>query len=216
MNTPFKSLLLATVAVTLSACAVNPQTGQREMNKTATYGLGAAAACGIVGAITNGGKGARNSALACGIIGAGVGAYMDHQEKLLRDKLAGSQVQVQRVGDQIKLVMPENITFATGSSALGASAVKTLRDVAGVLAEYPDTTMTVSGHTDNTGSLALNQRLSEQRAGSVAAVLQQNGVASSRIHTVGYGPSQPVAGNDTADGRAKNRRVEIAINPVKA
>ena len=215
MKLSIKYLVLATAAIAMTGCAVNPQTGQTEMNKTATYGLGAAAACGIVGALTHGSKGARNSALACGALGAGVGAYMDHQEKLLREKLANTQVQVQRVGDQIKLVMPENITFATNSATLGSGAVKTLGDVAGVLAQYSDTTMVVAGHTDSTGSLALNQSLSERRASSVATILQQKGVAGSRIRTVGFGPNQPVADNGSADGRAKNRRVEIAIDPVK-
>ncbi|MDC7709446.1 OmpA family protein [Vogesella indigofera] len=215
MKLSIKSLAIASLAVAVTGCAVNPQTGQSEMSKTATYGLGAAAACGIVGALTHGGKGARNSALACGALGAGVGAYMDYQEKLLREKLANSQVQVQRVGDQIKLVMPENITFATGSATLGSGAVKTLGDVAGVLAQYADTTMVVAGHTDSTGSQALNQSLSERRAAAVANVLQQRGVASARIRSVGYASSQPVADNGTAEGRAKNRRVEIAIDPIK-
>lgn len=215
MKLSIKSLAIAGIAIAMTGCAVNPQTGQSEMNKTATYGLGAAAACGIVGALTHGGKGARNSALACGVIGAGVGAYMDHQEKLLREKLANSQVQVQRIGDQIKLIMPENITFATGSSTLSGSATKTLNDVAAVLAQYPDTTMVVSGHTDSTGSQSVNQTLSERRAASVAGILQQRGVAGSRIRSTGFGPSQPVASNDTADGRARNRRVEISINPAQ-
>lgn len=213
MKISVKALVISGIAIAMTGCAVNPQTGQNEMNKTATYGLGAAAACGIVGALTNGSKGARNSALACGVIGAGVGAYMDHQEKLLREKLANSQVQVQRVGDQIKLVMPENITFPTGSATLNSGANKTLGDVAGVLVQYPDTTMMVVGHTDSTGSQATNQSLSERRAASVSSILQQRGVAASRIRSVGYASSQPVADNATADGRARNRRVEILIDP---
>jgi outer membrane protein OmpA-like peptidoglycan-associated protein len=111
--------------------------------------------------------------------------------------------------------MPENITFATGSATLGSGAVKTLGDVAGVLAQYADTTMVVAGHTDSTGSQALNQSLSERRAAAVATVLQQRGVAAARIRSVGYAASQPVADNGTAEGRARNRRVEIAIDPIK-
>ena len=200
-------------ALALSGCVTDPTTGQQTISKTAMYGLGGAATCGIVGALSHGSKGARNSALACGVVGAGVGAYMDHQEKLLRDNLANSGVDVERTGDQIKLVMPENITFATGSAALGGGASASLDKVAEVLAKYTDTTISVAGHTDNTGSDALNQRLSEQRAQAVAHYLNSRGVAANRISTVGYGPRQPVATNATVEGRAKNRRVEISVNP---
>ncbi|KZE31809.1 OmpA family protein [Crenobacter luteus] len=211
----FKFATVAALAAALaaSACTTNPQTGQQEMSKTAMYGLGAAATCGIVGALTHGGKGARNAALGCGVVGAGVGAYMDHQEKLLREKLAGSQVQVSRDGDQIKLVMPDNITFALNSAELRPDVRKTLDDVGRVLAQYTDTSITVAGHTDSTGTLQLNQALSERRAASVGNYLQGQGVAAARIRTVGFGPNQPVASNTTAEGRAKNRRVEINITP---
>ncbi|RXZ45510.1 OmpA family protein [Crenobacter cavernae] len=209
---------LATVAamafaLAATACTTNPQTGQQEMSKTAMYGLGAAATCGIVGAMTHGGKGARNAALGCGAVGAGVGAYMDYQEKLLREKLAGSQVQVNRNGDQINLVMPENITFALNSAELRPNVRTSLDDVSKVLAQYTDTSITVSGHTDSTGTQQLNQALSERRASSVGGYLQGHGVAGARIRTVGFGPNQPVASNTSAEGRAKNRRVEINITP---
>ncbi|MCP2041492.1 outer membrane protein OmpA-like peptidoglycan-associated protein [Neisseria sp. HSC-16F19] len=203
----------ALAALVLSGCVTDPTTGQQRVSKTAMYGLGAAATCGIVGAVTHGSKGARNSALACGAIGAGVGGYMDYQEKLLRDKLANSQVEVERVGDQIKLVMPENITFATGSAALSPAATSSLTSVAEVLAKYTDTTITIAGHTDSTGSDAINNPLSENRARSVADFLYNRGVASNRMRTTGYGSRQPIASNNTVEGRAKNRRVEILINP---
>ena len=203
----------ATAALALSGCVTDPTTGQQHVSKTAMYGLGAAATCGIVGAITHGGKGARNSALACGAIGAGVGGYMDYQEKLLRDQLANTPVEVERVGDQIKLVMPESITFATGSAALNSAATGSLTAVADVLAKYTDTTITVSGHTDNTGTDAINNPLSQQRAQSVAGFLTNRSVAANRISTMGYGSRMPVASNTTVEGRAKNRRVEITINP---
>ncbi|AXK38098.1 OmpA family protein [Crenobacter cavernae] len=208
-----KLATVAAMAVALAACTTNPQTGQQEMSKTAMYGLGGAAACGIVGAMTHGGKGARNAALGCGVVGAGVGAYMDHQEKLLREKLAGSQVQVNRNGDQINLVMPENITFALNSAELRPNVRTSLDDVSKVLAQYTDTSITVSGHTDSTGTQQLNQALSERRASSVGGYLQGKGVAGARIRTVGFGPNQPVASNTSAEGRAKNRRVEINITP---
>ena len=202
-------------ALALSGCVTDPTTGQQTISKTAMYGLGGAATCGIVGALSHGSKGARNSALACGVVGAGVGAYMDHQEKLLRDNLANSGVDVERTGDQIKLVMPENITFATGSAALGGGASASLDKVAEVLAKYTDTTIQVIGHTDSTGSDAINEPLSRNRAAAVANFLSNRGVAANRISASGMGSRQPIASNTTTDGKAQNRRVEIKVNPIQ-
>lgn len=207
------TVLSACAALALGGCVTDPTTGQQQLSKTAMYGLGAAATCGIIGAITHGSKGARNSALACGAIGAGVGGYMDYQEKLLREKLANTPVEVNRVGDQIKLIMPENITFATNSAELSSAAVSSLTSVAEVLAKYTDTTITVAGYTDSTGNDSINIPLSQRRAQSVAGFLAARGVAVGRMNAVGYGSAQPVASNATAEGRAKNRRVEITINP---
>ena len=169
--------------------------------------------CGIVGALTHGGKGARNSALACGAIGAGVGGYMDYQAKKLRESLANTDVKVEQQGNQIKLVMPENVTFATNSATLSANARDALTAASKTLVQYPDTTLTINGHTDNTGSDAINDPLSRNRAQSVASFLQSQGVAGSRLTTAGHGSRQPVASNATPEGRAQNRRVEILINP---
>ncbi|MDH0341654.1 OmpA family protein [Chromobacterium haemolyticum] len=201
------------VALALSACTTNPQTGQTEISKTALYGLGGAAACGLVGALTHGGKGARNSALACGAIGAGIGGYMDYQEKQLREKLKNSQIAVERIGDQLKLSLPDNITFPTNGYQLNARVQKPLGDIAGVLVQFPDTSITVAGHTDSTGAAAYNQTLSEKRAQSVTEYLQGQGVNSVRVRTMGYGTTQPVASNASESGKAKNRRVEIMITP---
>lgn len=211
-----KSLTVSATAATLAltGCVTDPATGQQKMSKTAMYGLGGAAACGVVGALTHGGKGARNSALACGAVGAGVGAYMDYQEKKLRESLAGSEVQVSRDGNQIKLTMPSAVTFDTNSATLSSAAMDSLNKAAQTLTQYPETTITVAGHTDSSGNDAINQPLSERRARSVADYLVQRGVAGSRLSTVGYGSRQPVAGNDTAAGKAQNRRVEILINPT--
>ena len=123
-----KSLTVAALAIplALTGCVTDPVSGQRNTSKTAMYGLGGAAVCGIVGALTHGGKGARNSALACGAVGAGIGGYMDYQEKKLRESLANTGVDVERNGNQIKLVMPENVTFPTNSSTLNANAQNAL------------------------------------------------------------------------------------------
>ena len=193
-----KPLTVAVLAapLALAGCVTDPVTGQQSASKTAVYGLGGAAVCGIVGALTHGGKGARNSALACGAIGAGVGGYMDYQAKKLRESLANTDVKVEQQGNQIKLVMPENVTFATNSATLSANARDALTAASKTLVQYPDTTLTINGHTDNTGSDAINDPLSRNRAQSVASFLQSQ-----------------VASNATPEGRAQNRRVEILINP---
>jgi len=202
------ALLLA-----LAGCTTNPYTGEQQVSKTAKYGGGAAAVCGILGALDSREKATR-AALGCGIVGAGVGAYMDVQEKKLREQLQGTGVQVVREGDNIRLVMPGNITFETDSSQLKSSFYPVLNSVGLVLSQYADTTMRVTGHTDNTGSRQHNQALSEQRARSVADYLVTREVAGTRMFVEGAGFDQPIADNGTADGRARNRRVELHILPM--
>lgn len=208
--------VLAATTLMLSGCVTDATTGQSKLSKTAMIGAGAAVTCGIIGAISHGGKGARNSALACGAVGAGVGGYMDYQEKLLREKLQNSEIEVSRQGDEIKLTMPSGVTFATNSAVLNESAIGSLNEVAGVLAQYNETTITVEGHTDITGNDSINQPLSERRAQAVAQYLNSKGVAATRISQIGYGSKRPVADNNTEAGRAQNRRVEIKINPQVA
>ena len=207
--------LLATSSIlVLTGCVTDPYTGQQKASKTAMYGLGGAAACGAIGGLIHGGKGARNAALACGAVGAGVGGYMDYQEAKLRESLKNTDVQVSREGNQIKLTMPSAVTFATNSATLSSPAMDSLNKAAETLVQYPETTVTVAGHTDSTGNDSINQPLSERRAQSVSGYLVQRGVAGSRLNTVGYGSRQPIASNDNETGRAQNRRVEILINPT--
>ena len=214
MRSP-KPLAIAAVLMLLAACTTNPYTGEQQASKTAAYGAGAAAVCGLVGAIESS-KHARNAALGCGIVGAGVGAYMDAQESKLRAQLQGTGVQVAREGDNIRLIMPGNITFETDSYNLRPDFYPVLNSVATVLAKYADTAIRVSGHTDNTGSRQYNQTLSEKRAGSVAEYLTAQGVARQRLVVQGQAFDQPIADNATAEGRAQNRRVEIYILPRTA
>lgn len=152
-----------------------------------------------------------------GVAGGGVGYYMDQQEKELREELVGTGVQVERTEEgQIDLVMPGNITFDVNSSDVQSSFIGTLSSVAKVLEEYENTLVTISGHTDSTGSNEYNQLLSEQRATSVASVILQEGIAVERVAAVGYGESYPIADNATAEGRAENRRVEITLDAIVA
>lgn len=199
-------------AMLAAGCTVNPYTGERQVGKAATYGAGAAAACALVGSIESS-KWARNAALGCGLAGAGVGAYMDVQEAKLREQLEGTGVGVTREGDNIRLVMPGNITFPTNSHNLRDEFHPVLNSVGEVLSKYADTTIRVTGHTDNTGGRAMNQELSERRARSVADYLVTREVDRSRMLVEGRGFEQPIADNSSEAGRAQNRRVELHILP---
>ena len=210
-----KSLALLATAALLSACVTDPYTGEERASKAATYGAGAAAVCGLIGAADSG-KHARNAALGCGIIGAGVGAYMDAQEAKLREELQGTGVSVAREGDNIRLIMPGNITFETDSYYLRSDFYPVLNSVGQVLSKYADTTLRVSGHTDNTGSHQYNQTLSEKRARSVADYLATREVAGTRMLVEGRAFDDPIADNSSAAGREQNRRVELYILPQRA
>lgn len=147
------------------------------------------------------------------LAGSAIGNYMDKQEQQFREELSGSGVQVVRDGDTIRLQMPSNITFATDSSVISSNFDPVLNDVARVLNQYNKTTMVVEGHTDSTGTAQYNQQLSESRAWSVSNHLARQGVDTRRLTVIGYGESQPIASNDTVNGRQQNRRVELRIVP---
>lgn len=206
-------VVLVSAIVSLSACVTNPDTGRTTPNKAVTYGGAAAVLCGIIGS-TESSKRARNAALGCGIVGAGIGAYMDAQEKKLREELSGTGVRIERDGHNIHLIMPGNITFNTDSFSLRSSFYPVLSDVAKVVSKYHDTHLQVVGYTDSTGKREYNQTLSENRARSVAAYLEANGVAGSRLDVEGLGQNSPIADNKTDAGRAANRRVELSIVPT--
>lgn len=202
-------------AVILTGCTTNPQTGQQQISKGALGAL-AGAALGAAVAKSNGDSDKAGRAAAIGAaLGGGVGLYMDNQERKLREQMQGTGVEVERNPQTgaVDLIMPGAITFATNSAVIAPNFTGTLSTLAATLREYDKTTITVSGHTDNTGGAALNQRLSQDRANSVASYLRSQGLPASRIQAVGYGFNQPVASNATEAGRAENRRVEISINP---
>ncbi|RUO73259.1 OmpA family protein [Idiomarina ramblicola] len=147
------------------------------------------------------------------LAGGAIGSYMDKQEEEFREELADSGVKVIRDGDNLRLQLPSNITFATGSANISQSFNPVLDDVARVLQKYEKTTMLIEGHTDSTGSAEYNQQLSLNRAKAVRNHLVGGGVDSRRVTTEGYGESMPVADNDTESGRQLNRRVELRIVP---
>ncbi|PPJ45254.1 OmpA family protein [Rhizobium sp. KAs_5_22] len=217
-----KMSILAFAAIYLTACTTtDPYTGQQKTSNLAG-GAVLGAALGAVGGavIGGGGRDSRNGAL----IGAGIGAlaggaignYMDNQEAELRAQLQGTGISVTRMGDRIILNMPSNITFATDQDQVVPQFYPTLNSVAIVLRKFDKTLIDVNGHTDSTGSVAHNEALSERRAMSVASYLNSQGVDPRRVSALGFGPSQPIASNATAEGRAQNRRVEIQIAPIKA
>lgn len=148
------------------------------------------------------------------VVGGGVGYYMDTQEAKLRKQLRSTGVSVVRDGDNINLVMPGNITFPTSKSSLKTDFYPVLDSVALVLEEFEKTVIVVSGYTDSVGTDASNQQLSENRAETVADYLKGKGITAVRFDTVGFGERNPVADNNTEEGRALNRRVEITLLPI--
>ena len=151
-----------------------------------------------------------------GLAGGAIGNYQDRQERELRDRMAGTGVDVVRQGDNITLNMPDNITFGFDSSALQPQFYPVLDDVAATLGEYNQTIVEVAGHTDSKGTDAYNQQLSERRADSVGDYLMSKGLMRDRFIITGAGESRPVASNDTDAGRAQNRRVEITLVPIRS
>lgn len=214
--------LVTAVVLALSACTtVNPYTREEQTSKAAKGSAIGAAAGVVAGLITgDGSKERKKRALILGGVGAiaggSVGVYMDQQEMKLRQRLDNSGVSVTRIGDNITLNMPGNVTFAVNSADINQAFYDVLDSVALVLNEYEKTLVEVAGHTDNTGSDEYNQQLSQKRASSVAAYLRSRQVMAERLIEVGGGENYPVASNDTAEGRQMNRRVEITIVPVTA
>ncbi len=201
------------VSAFITGCAVDPYTGEE---KVANSAWGAAIGAGVgagIGAIAGGGKGAAIGAGAGAAVGAGAGYYMDRQEAQLRARLEGTGVRVQRQGDDLKLIMPGNITFATDAVNINGNFYPILDSVGLVLKEFNKTSIDISGYTDSTGSDMYNQTLSENRANSVASYMVQTGVQHGRIQSRGFGERYPAVSNDSAMGRAQNRRVEISIRP---
>jgi outer membrane protein OmpA-like peptidoglycan-associated protein len=208
-------------SLVLSACTTtDPKTGMVVRDNTKTNALiGAAIGAGLGYATntSNSKEGRKNAIIGAGIGaigGAAVGQYMDKQQAALREKLAGTGVTVTRNGDNLILNMPSSVTFPVNGDSIDPKFYPVLSDVAKVLADYPSTYVDVTGHTDATGSDQYNMALSERRANSTAAFLVDRSVASQRLYVAGEGKTQPIASNDTEDGRSKNRRVEIVLRPV--
>jgi outer membrane protein OmpA-like peptidoglycan-associated protein len=216
MTTVSRGVIASVLALTVSSGCAWWQERSRT-TKGAVYGTGAGAAAGAaIGGILGGGegawKGAAVGAAVGGLGGAAAGYYMDRQAKEMQQVLA-RQDRLEREGETLRVALSSDVLFASGSARLQPGAEDKLRQVASVLQRYPRTRVEVVGHTDSVGSESYNQDLAERRADAVKAVLVQAGVDPTRITTVGVGEGRPVSSNDTATGRAMNRRVELVIQP---
>lgn len=215
------SIVVAITVVMLgSACTtINPYTREEQTSK-AVKGAAIGAAVGAVAGVISGDdsrerrKRALIGAGIGGIAGGGVGYYMDVQEARLRQELEATGVSVTRLGDNIVLNMPGNVTFDVNQSEIKSDFYPVLDSVATVLNKYEKTLVEIAGHTDSTGSDAINQPLSERRAKSVATYLASRDVKPMRMADFGLSSKYPVASNNTPDGRQLNRRVEITIVPI--
>lgn len=221
MKKSITALSLASL-ITLSGCTTfDAYTGEQKTSSTAKgAGIGAGSAL-LLSYISNRNKSSserkkrmlRDAGIGA-IVGGGVGYYMDTQEAKLRKQLRGTGVSVKRDGNNINLIMPGNITFATNRRNLKSEFYNVLGSVALVVKEYNKTTVVVSGYTDSVGSDKYNQKLSEDRARSVADFLVNKKVKPARIELIGLGEKNPVASNKTQQGRSLNRRVEITLFPI--
>lgn len=205
------TLIAATCCVALVGC----ETAQQ--NQNTAIGALAGAAIGAAAGTLVGGNDRRNALVGAGIgllAGGAVGQYLDQQQRDLEAGLAGTGAEVERQGDQLLVNLPSSITFATDSATIQPAFRTSLDDVAATFNRYPESYIDVIGHTDSRGSDAYNQQLSERRANAVGDYLSARGVNKARLAAFGQGESQPVASNDTAEGRAANRRVELRITPA--
>lgn len=235
MKTPIRIAIAAALTVALAGCATGggmyggqqqyPQTQDgmpNPANDKTVRNAAIGAAVGAVAGLLSGDDATERRQRALvgagvgGLAGGAIGNYQDRQERALRDRMAGSGVDVVRQGDNITLNMPSNITFGFNSAALNPSFNGVLDNVVSTLREYDQTIVEVAGHTDSVGTDSYNQGLSEQRAASVGNYLMSRGLNRERFITVGAGESRPVASNDGEAGRAQNRRVEITLVPVRS
>lgn len=210
-----KYLAIFMCALTLSSCGTMSKTGSGAL---IGGGSGAALGAGIGALISKDGKGAAIGSAIGTVVGAGVGTIIGHKmDKKAAELAALENAQVETVEDAngleaIKVTFDSGILFKTNSSTLSAASKKSLSEFASKMADMPETDITVYGHTDNTGTAAVNEKLSAQRADAVSKYLQSCGITADRIVAEGKSYTMPVASNDTAEGKAQNRRVEVYIS----
>ena len=217
MNKTIKSAMgigIISGLLSVTGCtAINPYTGQSQVNDTTKGAIVGGAGGAAVGGLIGGGHGALIGAAVGTAAGGLVGYSMDQENKELRQTLMNTGVQVQQNGNQITLVLASDVTFATNSPNINAGFYPTLNSVALVLKKYNNNNVIITGYTDTTGSATYNQQLSQARAQSVGAYLAGQGINQNRVYVQGMGELNPIASNSTTQGRAQNRRVEITLRP---
>lgn len=218
-TTTFILLILVTGLPAVQSCTTDPYTREQQTSRTVWGSVIGGAAGAAAGAATGRDSESRRKRALIGLgvgalAGGTAGAYMDRQEILLRQRLEATGVSVTRIDDRIILNMPSSITFETDSAELRPQFYDVLNSVSQVLEEYEKTLVNVAGHTDSTGAASYNQTLSEKRARNVAQYLIAQGVNPTRVAAEGMGENQPVASNQTPEGRQANRRVEITLAPL--
>jgi outer membrane protein OmpA-like peptidoglycan-associated protein len=202
-----RSLLIAGVILAIAGAGCG---ASNAVKGGAIGALGGAAIGALIGnQAGNTALGAIIGAAVGGTAGALIGANMDRQVEEMRKDLKNAKIV--RVGEGIKITFESGILFKTGSATLNATSQENIKKLASILNKYPDTNILVEGHTDSTGTEELNQTLSERRAQSVSNLCVSTGVKSARFNVMGYGEGQPIADNESDEGRQQNRRVEVAI-----
>lgn len=205
----FAALGLAGV-LTLGACSYPDGSVNRPGSGMLIGGLTGAAAGQIIGGNT---EASLIGAAVGAAVGGGIGASMAAQERELRGSLAGSGAEITNTGTDLRVILPEAVTFRTDSSVVESGFRPALRQISASLQRHPNSRVRVVGHTDNVGTAAYNNTLSQERAMAVARVLIDTGTDAARVSVAGRGLHEPVVSNATAAGRAQNRRVEIVITP---
>ncbi len=211
-------MLLVAGSFALSGCldpGPEPKNGNTRTQNGALIGAGLGA---LLGATRESGNDRVKNAVVGAAIGAGVGAIIGNQLDKQAAELRGSMsddVKIVNTGDRLVVTMPQDILFDVDSTYVRPDLRSDLGKLAANLRKYPNTTVDVIGHTDNTGAASYNQNLSSRRASAVASVLMNSGVTPSRVRSYGRGEDEPIASNLTVEGRRQNRRVEIVIRPVQ-
>ncbi|NRB00502.1 MAG: OmpA family protein [Rhodobacteraceae bacterium] len=217
----FKYIVATAASLTLLAGCTDPAylTGGENQNAGRGAAIGAASGAVIGNLVAGPGNrtgGALLGAAAGAIVGGAIGADLDRQAAELNQDFTNSEIDVINTGSELIVRMPQDILFAVDSDQVNSGLRADLFVLANSLNQYPQSRVTITGHTDNTGSAAYNQDLSERRAVEVSAILIQGGVNGTRLNAVGAGEDQPLASNLTEEGRAQNRRVDIRIQPTEA
>ncbi len=203
------------LVLALSTALVGCDSLTRGERTAAGAGIGAATGAAIGYAIDHSGGGVVGGVIGA-LAGGAIGYYMDTQQEKMEKALGSSGIRVERIDKStIKLVLPDSITFPVNKANLSSSIEPSLGQIAAIMNEYSKTVIHVEGHTDNTGAMEYNQKLSLERANNVAAFLESRGVIRQRIVAEGHNFQYPVASNDSEQGRAQNRRVEIFIRAVE-